>query len=174
MNLRVLVLLSLFVGIGFVLHYVVPPVFLGMKPDMALAMMFLGIILFPKLNKVLLLSLLTGIVSALTTSFPMGEIINFIEKPITAFIFLSLYLLVRNVSNKLVTATCLTAIGTLISGSIFLSLALYMMHIDIGVGFIAMFTANVLPAIILNTIVVGIIYPVTLGVFKRMNFSFTV
>src|SRR5690625_8004184 len=103
----------------------------------------------------------------------MGEIINFIEKPITAFIFLSLYLLVRNVSNKLVTATCLTAIGTLISGSIFLSLALYMMHIDIGVGFIAMFTANVLPAIILNTIVVGIIYPVTLGVFKRMNFFFT-
>src|SRR5690625_7570705 len=97
---------------------------------MALAMMFLGIILFPKLNKVLLLSLLTGIVSALTTSFPMGEIINFIEKPITAFIFLSLYLLVRNVSNKLVTATCLTAIVTLISVSIFLFFGLSMISSD--------------------------------------------
>src|SRR5690625_7638216 len=124
MNLRVLVLLSLFVGIGFVLHYVVPPVFLGMKPDMALAMMFLGIILFPKLNKVLLLSLLTAIVSALTTSFPMGEIINFIEKLITAFIFLSLYLLVRNVSNKLVTATCLIAVLSFILRSTSLSFGL--------------------------------------------------
>src|SRR5690625_582832 len=133
MNLRVLVLLYLFVGIGFVLHYVVTTVFVGLKLKMAVSSMFLGIILFTKMNKLLLLSLLTVIVSALTTSFPMGEIINFIEKPITAFIFLSLYLLVRNVSNKLVTATCLTAIGTLISGSIFLSLALYMMHIDIVV-----------------------------------------
>ena len=46
MNTRTLVLLSLFVGIGAVLHTVIPGFFFGMKPDMMLTMMFLGIMLY--------------------------------------------------------------------------------------------------------------------------------
>ena len=40
MNTKVLVSLALLVGIGAVLHTVVPPILFGMKPDMMLTMMF--------------------------------------------------------------------------------------------------------------------------------------
>src|SRR5690625_7371813 len=83
MNTRNLVLLSLLVGIGTVLHAMVPPILFGMKPDMLLSMMFLGILLIPKVKYVVLLSILTGIVSALTTGVPGGQISNVIDKPIT-------------------------------------------------------------------------------------------
>ena len=82
MKTKDLVLLSLLVGIGAVLHAVIPPILFGMKPDMLLAMMFLGIILFPKPHHVLLLSVVTGFISALTTGAPGGQIANLIDKPI--------------------------------------------------------------------------------------------
>jgi hypothetical protein len=41
-----------------------------MKPDMMLIMMFFGIMLIPSLKNVTLLSIVTGILSALTTTFP--------------------------------------------------------------------------------------------------------
>lgn len=167
MNTRVLVILSLLVGIGFVLHYAIPPVLFGMKPDMSLAMMFLGIILFPRFGYVVLLSLLTGFVSALTTSFPMGQILNIIEKPMTAILFFGLYLLIKNIGKDHITAPALTIVGTLISGAIFLSIGLFIVDVNVGAGFLPLFTANVLPAVVLNTIVMVIIYPVVQGVLKR-------
>ena len=47
MNTKKLVIIALLVGMGTVLHAVVPGFVFGMKPDMMLTMMFLGIILFP-------------------------------------------------------------------------------------------------------------------------------
>ena len=54
MKTRVLVLLSLLVGMGAVLHAVMPGILGGMKLDLMLTMMFLGIILFPERKNVLL------------------------------------------------------------------------------------------------------------------------
>ena len=54
MNTKNIVILALLAGIGVVLHTVMPS-FLGIKPDMMLAMMFLGIILIPEIKSVLLL-----------------------------------------------------------------------------------------------------------------------
>lgn len=167
MNTRVLVLLSLLVGIGFVLHYAIPPIMFGMKPDMSLAMMFLGIILFPRFKYVLLLSILTGFVSGLTTSFPMGQMLNIIEKPLTAIAFFGLYVLVKNISTNYIKAPILTIVGTLMSGTIFLFIGLHIIGIDVNAGFVLLFTANVLPAVVLNTIVMVIIYPVVQEVLKR-------
>lgn len=132
MNTRVLIILSLFVGIGAVLHTVVPAILFGMKPDMLLSMMFLGIILFPKLKYVVLLSIVTAILSALTTLAPGGQIANLIDKPITALLFFGLFLLIRNKVNINIGAPVLTALGTIISGSIFLSSALYIVGLMDG------------------------------------------
>lgn len=166
MKTRVLIILSLLVGIGAVLHAVAPPILFGMRPDMLLSMMFLGILLFPKLQYVFILSIVTGIVSALTTTVPGGQIANIIDKPITALIFLGLFLLVKNSVNKNISAPVLTAIGTMISGSIFLFVALFIVGLLEG-GFIAMFLAIVLPATAVNTIVMVVIYPVIQGIFNR-------
>src|SRR5690625_3876723 len=125
MNIRVLIILSLFVGIGAVLHAITPPLLFGMKPDMSLAMMFLGIILFPKVQYALLISVLTGFVAAFTTTFPMGQIPNIIEKPIAGLVFFGLFILLSKVMNQHISTPILTAIGTIVSGTLFLSIALF-------------------------------------------------
>lgn len=167
MNIRVIIILSLFVGIGAVLHAVAPPLLFGMKPDMSLAMMFLGIILFPKIQYVLLISTVTGFISAFTTTFPMGQIPNIIEKPIAGLLFFSLFLLFNKVMSQHISTPILTAIGTIVSGTLFLSIALFIIGVDIGAGFMALFMTVVLPAALVNTIAMMIIYPIAHGIMKR-------
>ncbi|GAB3790162.1 tryptophan transporter [Virgibacillus kimchii] len=166
MNTRILVILSLLVGIGAVLHAVVPPILFGVKPDMILAMMFLGIILFPKMKYVIVLALATGVISALTTSAPGGQIANFIDKPITALVFFALFLLIRNKVKDQISAPVLTAVGTMVSGSIFLSVALFIVGLMEG-GFFALFIGVVLPAAVVNTLIMAVVYPIVQGIMKR-------
>lgn len=166
MNTRILVILSLLVGIGTVLHAFVPPMLFGVKPDMLLSMMFLGILLFPKMKYVLILSIASGIISALTTSAPGGQIANIIDKPITAILFFAMFLLLKNRININISAPVLTAVGTMISGSIFLSVALYILGLMEG-GFLALFVGMVLPATVLNTIIMIVVYPIIQSIMKR-------
>ena len=143
MNTRVLVSLALLVGIGAVLHAVIPGIFFGMKPDMMLTMMFLAILMFP----------------------------NVIDKIITAFIFFAFVLLLKKYSQTLVSAAILTAVGTVVSGTIFLTAALLLVELPGGAAFSGLFLAVVLPAAVINTIVMVIIYPIASSIFKRMNIT---
>src|SRR5690625_2387675 len=167
MNIRVLIILSLFVGIGAVLHAIAPPLLFGMKPDMSLAMMFLGIISFPRIQYVLLVSTVTGFVAALTTTFPMGQIPNIVEKALAGLAFFGLLILLNKVMSQHITTPIVTALGTIISGSLFLSIALFIIGVDIGAGFIALFMTVVLPATVVNTIAMIVIYPIAIGIMKR-------
>ncbi|WP_061811347.1 tryptophan transporter [Rossellomorea vietnamensis] len=165
MNTKTLVSLSLLVGIGAVLHTVIPGIFLGMKPDMMLTMMFLGIILFPAKKNVLLLGLLTGVISGLTTQFPAGFLPNLIDKPVTAFVFYGLFLATKKITRSLLGASVLTAIGTLVSGSVFLLSA----YVIVGLpgAFFALFAAVVLPATLVNAGAMFVVYPIINGILKR-------
>lgn len=166
MNTRALAILSLLVAMGAVLHAVVPPILFGMRPDMMLSMMFLGILLFPKVPYVFVLSIATGVISALTTTVPGGQISNIIDKPVTAFAFFGLVLLIQNRVNMKAAAPVLTALGTLVSGAVFLFTALYIIGLLEG-GFIAMFGAIVLPAAVVNALFIVVIYPVVQRIMKR-------
>ncbi|MDE3838130.1 tryptophan transporter [Bacillus methanolicus] len=169
MNTRSLVALSLLVGIGAVLHAVVPGFFLGMKPDMMLTMMFLGIILFPEKKNVLLLGLVTGLISGLTTTFPAGLFPNIIDKLVTSFIFYGLFLALKNFRSSIFSVAVLTAVGTIISGIVFLGSA----YLIVGLPgpFAALFGTVVLPASAVNTIVMVILYPVANGIVKRTKIT---
>ncbi|WP_027956534.1 MULTISPECIES: tryptophan transporter [Halobacillus] len=168
MNIRVLVMLSLLVGIGAVLHAVAPPFFFGMRPDMMLAMMFLGILMFPKAPYVLLLSLATGFIAALTTTVPGGQLANLIDKPLTAFAFFGLVLLTKKISNHKLTQPILAGIGTMISGSIFLGVVLYIIGL-MEASFGVMFATVVLPAAAFNILFVAVTYPVAMKILKRSS-----
>lgn len=170
MNTRILVTLSLLVGIGAVLHAVVPPILFGMRPDMLLSMMFLGILLFPKAKYVLLLSLVTGLISALTTTFPGGQIANMVDKPITAFTFFALFLLIRKTVNNNIVAPVLTAVGTMVSGAVFLFTGLFIVGLADG-SFTALYGAIVLPTAAINTVVMIVIYPVIQAIVKRSGIA---
>lgn len=168
MKVRVLVILSLLVGIGAVLHAIIPPIFFGVKPDMLLSMMFLGIFLFPKPKYVLVLSLATGIMSALTTGAPGGQIANVIDKPITAFIILAIFLIMKDRLNINIVAPTLAGVGTIISGSIFITVISLIAGIPDG-GLISLFLLVVLPAVAVNAIIMLVVYPIVQGIFKRMS-----
>lgn len=169
MNTRNLVVLSLFVGIGAVLHAVAPPILFGMKPDMMLTMMFLGIILFADVRSVLLLGSVTGIISGLTTTFPGGLIANLIDKPVTALIFFGLLVMVNKLNRSIVSACVLTAIGTVVSGVVFLTSA----YVIVGLPgpFLGLFGAVVLPTTVVNTITMVVLYPIANTIFKRSKFA---
>ncbi|KAB7704951.1 tryptophan transporter [Bacillus aerolatus] len=167
MNTKSLVSLSLLIGMGAVLHTVMPGLFLGMKPDMMLTMMFLGILLFPNVKSVLLAGLVTGIISGLTTAFPGGLIPNMIDKPVTAFVFYGLFILFIKYSKNAAGAAFLTAIGTIVSGVVFLSSALVI--VGLPGPFAALFLTIVLPASVVNAVVMLVIYPIVQSVLKRSN-----
>ena len=158
MKTKRLVLFSLFLGIGAVLHLIIPGFFFGMKPDMMLVMLFLGILLYPELKTAALLGIGTGILAALTTTFPGGQLPNFFEKIITAFLILSLITLVKKVPNRYIKALVATSVGTVISGSTFLVFA--MIIAELPVPFNVLFVTVVLPAILLNTGLMAAIFPI--------------
>jgi len=169
MNTKKLVVLALLVGMGAVLHTVVPGFFLGMKPDMMLTMMFLGIILFPDKKSVLLLGLATGIISALTTSFPAGQIPNVVDKIVTSFVFFALILVFNKNKQSIISVAVLTIIGTIISGTVFLGSALLIA--ELPGPFAALFASVVLPAAAVNTIVMIVLYPVAASILKRTKLT---
>jgi hypothetical protein len=128
-------------------------------------MMFLGIILFPDKKSVLLLGVVTGILSAMTTGMPGGQIPNIIDKIVTAFIFFGLLKTVKRFSGTVVTAAILTAVGTLVSGIIFLTSAYFI--VGLPGAFVGMFTLAVLPAAAFNTVFMIILFPVASTIFRR-------
>ncbi|WP_138419773.1 tryptophan transporter [Aquibacillus sediminis] len=165
MKTRVLIILALFIGIGAVLHAIAPPILFGMRPDIMLPMMFLGILLFPKASYVLVLSIATGAISALTTTMPGGQISNMIDKPITAFIFFGLFLLVRNLMNQNISAPILAAIGTIVSGSVFLGMVNVLGLLPDA--FAVLFIGVVLPATLFNVVFIIVLYPILQNIMKR-------
>lgn len=169
MNTKNLVALSLLVGMGAVLHAIVPGFFLGMKPDMMLTMMFLGIILFPDKKSVLLVGAVTGLISGLTTTFPGGMVPNIIDKPVTAFVFFGILLLMKRYQTSIYTVAALTAVGTIVSGIVFLVSAYYL--VGLPGPFTALFAAVVLPAAAFNTVFMAILYPVATSIFKRAKLA---
>ncbi|MED1202437.1 tryptophan transporter [Heyndrickxia acidicola] len=169
MNTKTLVGMALLVGIGTVLHVIVPPIFYSIKPDMMLTMLFLGIIFFTDKKNVFLLGAVAGIISGLTTSFPGGLVPNIIDKLITAFVFYGLYLAIAPRSTSVIKIALLTAVGTLVSGSAFLGSAYYI--VGLPGPFVTLFATVVLPATVINAVTMFIIYPIVSSIFKRTSLA---
>jgi hypothetical protein len=166
---RVLVLLSLLVGMGAVLHAVMPGPLAGMKLDLMLTMMFLGITLFPERKNVLLVGIVAGVISALTTTFPGGQIPNIIDKPVAAFMFYGLLLMAGKYKHSVVVTSILAAVGTLVSGTVFLTLALFMAGLPGTSTFSGLFIAIVLPTAAMSAVLMAIVYPIAKQIVSRSN-----
>lgn len=169
MNTKNLTLMALLVSVGAALYLVIPGYGEGMKPDFMLTMMFIGIFLFPDVKSVFLLGATTGVLSGIFTSLPGGFIPNVIDKLITAFVVFAVIALLKKAANQLIVSTIITCCGTLLSGTIFLSVAIFVIGIKIPFGLL--FVTVVLPTIALNGIVFFIIYPIIKTLLKRTSFK---
>ena len=158
---RNLTISAIFMALGLVLHLMVPGVFFGVKPDFLLSMMFISLMIVDDSKEALLIGVAGGIMSALTTGFPGGQIPNFIEKIITSLlVFYMIKSMDKNFSiSKII---LIFALGTMISGTMFLTIALTMTK-QLNL-FIPSYPA-VLVAMAINSILGVFLYQAT----SRMN-----
>ena len=153
MKTKQLVTNSLLLAVGFLLHYVTPAIGLPMQIDFSL----ITLILVISLNKnsfstCIAAGIATGIFSGITTKFPMGMIPNIIDKIVTTVaVYLLIRLLDKTALHSKIKAVITNAVGTLISGTVFLVSALLLTGLP--APFIVLFITVVIPAIAVNTIV---------------------
>ena len=153
MKTKQLVTNSLLLAVGFLLHYVTPAIGLPMQIDFSL----ITLILVINLNKnsfstCMAGGIATGIFSGITTKFPMGMIPNILDKIMTTiFVYLLIKLLDKTTLHSKIKAIIVNAVGTLVSGIVFLASALLL--VGLPAPFFVLFTTVVIPAIAVNTIV---------------------
>lgn len=157
MNTRKLTMSSLLLAVGLALHYMIPGILGSMKPDTLLSMMFIAILICDDYKSTLAIGIVAGILTAITTTFPGGQIPNIIDKFITAHVVFLLIRLLKKVQPT-VKMFIIAILGTLTSGTIFLSSALLI--VGLPAPFMALFIAVVLPAIVANTVLSFIVYGV--------------
>ena len=160
-NTRKLVLNSILLGMGLLLHQITPALGLPIQPDIALTMLFTIMILNKgDYKSSLVAGIATGIFTALTTKFPAGQLPNIVDKVITVnlvyFIMAIIYNLpfIKKLNNKKqdnIVLTIILPLGTLISGCVFLGSA----QILVGLpgSFTSLFMVAVAPAIVINLVV---------------------
>lgn len=175
MSLRDTLQISLLLAVGYILRLIVPGYGAGMKPDVMLGMLFVIIMMHRSLRVTLLAGSVAGIIAALSTSFPGGQIPNIIDKPLTSLFVLLLVILLMNPLEKLLDKASvkffgLTAslgtflscgviafLGTLFSGTVFLGSALFL--VGLPAPFKVLFSVVVLPTAFANTVVTLVLYP---------------
>lgn len=147
------IITALFLAIGFILHSVVPGLF-GMKFDLLVTFMVVAILLEPSFKNALLAGLLGGLLTALTTTFPGGQIPNIVDKLITA---MTVVLIDKMITKETVKVYLAGLVGTFVSGTTFLFVALLLFGLP--APFRALMLGVVLPTSLVNSFV-------TLGVYK--------
>ena len=153
MKTKQLVINSLLLSVGFLLHYITPTLGLPIQIDFSLITMLLVI----NLNKnhfstCISSGIVTGIFSGMTTKFPLGFVPNIIDKIATTVVaYLLIRLLDKTELSSKIKAIAVNAVGTLVSGVVFLGSALILVGLPASFGLL--FATVVIPAVVINTIV---------------------
>ena len=152
-NTKQLVTNALLLAVGFLLHYVTPAIGLPMQIDFSLITLILVINLSKNHFSTCIASgIATGIFSGLTTKFSMGLVPNLIDKIVTTVVVCSLIrLLDKTTLSSKIKAIAVNAVGTLVSGVVFLGSALILVGLPTSFGLL--FVTVVIPAVVINTIV---------------------
>lgn len=159
-----LVVSTLLLSVGLVLHFVTPGLFGLMKPDFLCAMFFVALTLLDNVSEVVVVSVVCAVLSALTTSMPGGQIANIIDKLITGHI---VFVLIKLTTKKglLIRSAIVGGLGTIVSGILFLGTIMVMGLLPMS--FCSLVVVVVLPTAIANAFV----YFMTLNIslFKRYS-----
>lgn len=173
-----MILNAILLGIGMILNQIVPAIGASITPDLTLVMLFCIVMINRDNYKICLISgIITGVFTALTTKFPGGQVPNIVDKVITVNI---IYLMIKSiylvpVINKigkkadLLVITIISAIGTMVSGFTFLSIASVM--VGLPAGLIQLFVVVILPTVLVNAIVAFLIYNVIALSLKRSSYQ---
>lgn len=80
MKTKNLTIAAVLLALGSILHMIVPGIINGMKPDFLLLMMFISILFNLEIRSVFTIGFVAGIIAAMTTTFPFGQIPSILDK----------------------------------------------------------------------------------------------
>lgn len=156
MNLRKNILIALLLAIGYIMHQIMPGTIGSMKFDLMLSFIFVALLISRDLKSTVLTALLGGFITALTTTFPGGQIANVADKIVTSFSVYFMIKLFDKIKFKQVTTGIIAFIGTIISGTTFLYTALIL--VGLPAPFTVLFAGIVMPTAATNIFVTLIVY----------------
>ena len=156
MNVKRMILNSILIAIGALLHQITPALGLPMQPDFAIAMLFIIILINKDYKTTLIASIIMGVITAMTTKFPGGQLPNIIDKLITSHVIYFMYKAMGNKINDNIKILSALSFGTIVSGLSFLISA----SIIVGLpgNFITLVTLVVLPATLMNILLGTVLY----------------
>lgn len=172
MKTNKLVLTSILLAIGTVLRITTPGIIGGVKPDFLLALMFVTIIINNDLRYTIVIGIVSGLLAAMTTNFPGGQIPQLVDKFFTSLLFYYLYRnteKILNDKNLYIKTGTLFFIATLFSGGVFLLAALLTFGLPNSIG--VLFISIVLPTGLLNIIFGNFAYKLYLTIYKKRLFA---
>ncbi|MGE5633157.1 MAG: tryptophan transporter [Caulobacteraceae bacterium] len=156
MNLRKNILIALLLAIGYVLHQVVPGTIGSMKFDLMLSFIFVAIMISKDFKSAILTGLLGGFITALTTTFPGGQVANIIDKFVTCIVVYLLVTVADKFKFNQITTGIIAFLGTIVSGTVFLYSALVL--VGLPAPFSALFLGIVIPTAVTNIFVTLVVY----------------
>lgn len=153
MRTKEYIITAIMLAMGLILHGVMPAIFFGMKPDLLIIFLVLSILLTPTLSNTIVAGLGAGILSAITTSFPGGQIPNIVDKVITALVVFALIKILVFIKNDLLRYPIIMGAATIVSGTVFLYTASVLVGLPGGASFLTLFASVVIPAFLANMLV---------------------
>ena len=164
MNVKKMTLNAILIAIGALLHQITPALGLPMQPDFAIAMLFIIILINKDYKTTLIASIIMGLITAMTTKFPGGQLPNIIDKLITAHVIYFMYKVMGNKISDNIKILSALSFGTIVSGLSFLISA----SIIVGLpgNFITLVTLVVLPATLMNILLGTVLYKSIRVAFK--------
>ena len=164
MKLKNNIFTALLLAIGFILHQITPGILGGMKFDFLLAFIFISLLINDSFKNTILTGLLGGLLSAITTSFPGGQIPNMIDKLITCIVLFVVIKLLSSFNLSSIVVGLISIVGTIVSGTVFLFSALFIVGLPAPLSFL--FKTVVLPTILVNTAITIFIYQIVKHAMK--------
>jgi len=158
MNTKKMAANAILIAIGAILHQITPP--FGMQADFSLAMLFIIIVLNKDYKTTLTCGIIIGVFAALTSKTPGGQIPNIIDKFITCNVIYLILLPLRNKISKIKQMAIILPLGTLISGTMFLTVLMMIAGLPGGMSFEALLIAVVIPTMVMNTILGIVIFKI--------------
>ncbi|NLV89774.1 MAG: tryptophan transporter [Tissierellia bacterium] len=168
MKLKDYIFTTFLLAIGLILHQITPGIFGGMKFDFLLIFMFVAIFINTKFKNVILTGLLGGLLSAMTTSFPGGQLPNILDKIVTCLVVFVLIRLFKNNYQNIFIVGLIGGIGTFVSGMTFVVSAAFIVGLPAPMKVLV--TGIVIPTALIN--ILGTVFVYRL-VNKSLKFRYS-
>lgn len=160
---------AILLSIGFILHQIAPAGVGGVTFDFMVAVLLVILAINRDFKTSIVAGIAAGIITALTTKFPGGQIPNMIDKIVTVSVIYPLIRLGKNLPQSIYMGL-IGFIGTVVSGSVFLGSAAFLAGLP--APFQILFLTVVIPTAIGNIFITSLLFKIALSTMEKVDSSY--